>query len=327
MASAFLRGVVGLSIGLLVGIVSAAPVSSIVVFGDSLSDGGNAYALTGGAFPPPPYAQRFSNGPVAVERLAANLGLALTPSLLGGTNYAVGGAETGTNNYLRFNSNPGVAAAFGGNNTGLQVQVNAFTATNTLSSSSLAVLWGGANDLFSALTLGADPVQTMGNAALNLRNEVFSLYGAGARHILLPNMPDIGLTPFGLSLGVATAGQLTAVSEGFALGLQQMAAGLEVALPGLDIIEFDTFHALQDIIANAASLGFDNTTDPCVNITLGTVCANPDRYVFWDDVHPTARVQSLLGDQFTAAVIPEPATPALVAVALLAIYACRRRAV
>jgi len=47
---------------------TAGPVySSLFVFGDSLSDGGNAFLRTGGLFPPPPYAQRISNGPVAVE--------------------------------------------------------------------------------------------------------------------------------------------------------------------------------------------------------------------------------------------------------------------
>src|SRR5262245_39413973 len=51
----------------------------IVVLGDSLSDMGNA--------------GRFSNGPVWVERLAANLRIDLGPSRSGGTNFAIGGAR------------------------------------------------------------------------------------------------------------------------------------------------------------------------------------------------------------------------------------------
>ena len=61
--------------------------SDIVVFGDSLSDNGNLFRLTGQ--PPPPYFKgRFSNGPVWVERLAAPLGLD------GITDFALGGATT-----------------------------------------------------------------------------------------------------------------------------------------------------------------------------------------------------------------------------------------
>jgi phospholipase/lecithinase/hemolysin len=94
---------------------SAAGYAQITVFGDSLADAGNVFALTagtvppltGGPFPPsPPYAQRLSNGPVAVEVLAANLGLPLTPSLKGGRDFAFGGADTGVGNY--FSVYPGV---------------------------------------------------------------------------------------------------------------------------------------------------------------------------------------------------------------------------
>ena len=67
------------------------------VFGDSLSDSGNAFHLVPPpAFPPPPNNQRNSNGLVAVEYLAQQLGVALLPSTTaGGTNYAVSGAMTG----------------------------------------------------------------------------------------------------------------------------------------------------------------------------------------------------------------------------------------
>ena len=73
----------------------AAPITSLVVVGDSLSDQGNGFILTGGTFPPPPYDQGGSNGPVAVEYLASALGVPLAPSAAGGTNYAVLGAATG----------------------------------------------------------------------------------------------------------------------------------------------------------------------------------------------------------------------------------------
>ena len=54
---------------------------TITVFGDSLSDTGNAAGA------------RFSNGPVWVEYVARHFGLSVDPVSGGGTNYAVGGAR------------------------------------------------------------------------------------------------------------------------------------------------------------------------------------------------------------------------------------------
>ena len=83
---------------------SAASISALYVFGDSLSDNGNLSAIAdasvpgpGPTIPAPPYALgRASNGPLAVEYLAQFLGLApLLPVAVGGTNFAVIGAATG----------------------------------------------------------------------------------------------------------------------------------------------------------------------------------------------------------------------------------------
>ena len=87
-------------------------ISDMFVFGDSLSDGGNSGLLTqaaaGVVFPPPPYAGgRYSNGPTAVEQLwnLYNTDGGLQPSLAGGTNFAIGGATSGTENFNQINPN------------------------------------------------------------------------------------------------------------------------------------------------------------------------------------------------------------------------------
>lgn len=86
--------------------------TEIFIFGDSLSDSGSSFALTFGAIPPePPYdSGRFSNGLVAVEYLAEDLGFTLNPYYDdgGGNNFAVGGARTGTGNSKHFNSSDGI---------------------------------------------------------------------------------------------------------------------------------------------------------------------------------------------------------------------------
>lgn len=303
--------------------------TSITVFGDSLSDGGNDFKLTGGAFPPlPPYAERFTNGLTAVEVLAAGLGLPLAPSLNGGSNYAYGGAETGTGNYLAVKPDvpPAINALFSppnaGGSTGILSQVQSFIPpTGVGGSESLVVLWGGPNDLFTALTLGQDLGFTIANAMSNIADSVESLYIDGVRRILMPNMPDIGATPFGLTSG--SSGDLTSFSLSFDFVLNQTIDQLEAALVGLDIIEFDTFDLLSRVVANPGAFGFTNWTDACFD-GVATVCATPDSYLFWDAVHPTAAGNLIIGAEFFAAV-PAPATLTLVVLGIAGMRLGRRR--
>src|SRR5215469_9046764 len=81
--------------------------SNLVVFGDSLSDpGNNAVVLAPNVTPVPipgnsfipvfPYTSgRYTNAQVWAQMLASSLGRSANPSLLGGTDYAFGGALTG----------------------------------------------------------------------------------------------------------------------------------------------------------------------------------------------------------------------------------------
>src|SRR5689334_7155640 len=85
---------------------NAAAFEAIYTFGDSLTDVGNFLTLTSaGLIPdvppqplPPHYVTgRRSNGPIWIDYFTRDLGLGpVTPSLLGGTDFAeAGGSETG----------------------------------------------------------------------------------------------------------------------------------------------------------------------------------------------------------------------------------------
>jgi outer membrane lipase/esterase len=297
----------------------AEAITSIHVFGDSLSDQGNAFLLTGGTFPPAPYAQRASNGPVAVEQLASNLGVGLAPVAVGGTNYAVVGAATGpvtfTGTAITTDNISAILygqAALAGTGILNQALAFSFAAPVVDATHALFVVWGGGNDFFidaSAATAGA--------AVTNLANSIALLYSAGARRFLVPNLPDLSLTPSGRSLAPAERAGLQALSIGFNLGLSGALASLNL-LPGIDITQFDTFTFLTGVANNPGAYGFADADSACATGTLGgatSVCANPDAYLFWDSVHPTAAGHRMLGDAFARAV-PEPATVTLLVVGI-----------
>ena len=255
--------------------------SAVVVYGDSLSDNGNLFAASQGIIPggeppsPPYYMGRFSNGPVAIEQLAAKLGVPLVDN-------AFGGATTGVGNEL----DGGTQTTLGAFHVpGMLTELALSPPSPSLASTALFVVWGGANDYELS-----EPVNV---AVADIDAIVNALRAAGATHILVPGLPDLGLTPE--FLGVPSA---TAFSEQFNAGL------LATLPPG--VTYFDTFGLLNSIIANAAAYGITNTTGSCLTAT--TLCTDPSQFIFFDDIHPTTTTDAIIAQQFDAAVTPEPST-------------------
>jgi phospholipase/lecithinase/hemolysin len=275
-------------------VAQAGTYSSVFVFGDSLSDNGNLYNAIG--YPPAPYYDgRFSNGPVAVEQLSAMLGVPLV-------DFAYGGATTGVGNYI----DGGTQTSFGSYGLpGMLAELAAASPdlTPTNLQNSLVVVWGGANDFFG----GGSPTV----AVADLDSIVSTLEGDGATHILVPGMPDLGLTPE--FYGDPTA---IAYSELFNTDLQ-------ATLPA-GATYVDTFNLLQQIVANPGSYGLTNVTTPCFNGV--TVCSDPQDYLFWDGVHPTTAADTILANDFyDASATPEPSTILMLGTGLAGIAGLLRR--
>jgi phospholipase/lecithinase/hemolysin len=98
--------------------------------------------------------------------------------------------------------------------------------------------------------------------------------------------------------------------------------------PSVTLTEFDMFALFNDAIGNPADYGLTNVSDACLPsegpMPVGPPCAEPEAFLFWDIVHPTARAHQIIRDQFYRAV-PEPSFAALLIVALGVLAARHKR--
>jgi outer membrane lipase/esterase len=334
----------------------AGPYSALYVFGDSLSDSGNVLAATGGAVPQSQYfLGRLSNGPNYADRLAIGLGVAqspfgLNPSLAPGsgatfpygTNYAWGGANSGP--YIfPVGGLAGVPPVFRstlpdpGENPS-QLQLYALASGMVADPNALYVVWTGGGDLrdavnyvqqgneASAAVIGATAVDS---SLSNISGALATLQFMGAKHVLVPNVPDLGRTPETRDWDIGTPLDLSAYATALTTEFNLQLPGVLGAFPGLGVIPFDANAVFNELLASPGI--FTNTTDACLSggansIYLpGTICASPETWLWWDNHHATATVHSILGERMLAAAVPEPATYALMFAGIGVIAATVRR--
>jgi phospholipase/lecithinase/hemolysin len=305
---------------------AAAAYTSIFAFGDSLSDAGNLFAESGSKIPLKPYVDgHFSNGPTWVEDLSHMLGLGpMKPFLTSndGTNYAFGGAQTGITDINPFDPSSPI-------HIDLPDQISAFNLVDPNPvKGALYTLDIGANDIMNALEafgenkISYDEVETVVvQAEANTIDSVKSLVGLGARSLLFYEVPNLGLTP--RFDGTALQGDASDLAASFNAAVLKGLAGLKS--DGLKVFTLDTYDLLGEIKKNPSGFGFMNVTDPCwtgsfTDPSSGMVCS-PDpsdwnRFLFWDEVHPTA-AGHLLAAEFAVdalATVPEVSTWAMMGI-------------
>ncbi len=278
--------------------------TSVVVFGDSLSDVGNVTDLTLAKYGipiPSPYANytygRFTDGfdtaPAArnhrgvwIEQLAAMLPNhpVIKASLNGGTDYAYGFATTGSGTSpLTFGSGPN-APFVNVNNVGLQIST--YLATHPkITNKTLFVVWAGAIDVLYA-TRPEDVV----DAAIQQTENVQRLIQAGATQFIIPNLPPLGAVPRFTGLPSEAA----AATQGAVLYNATLGAGLDVlrffTFGRVHLRQLDVFNLFKRVIASPSSYALVDVT----SMSQGNLAVNPDQYLFWDDLHPTTRGHNIL---------------------------------
>lgn len=313
------------------------------------------------AYPSFPGAEgRFSNGPVWVETLAAGLGLASAAlpanRLFTGTGVAPIGAPQG-NNYAYGGAHTTLDGS-AGPTTGVFGQLAAWNGgafstslSRTADADALYVIVAGGNDLRDARSAnpGDDPAAVAARAAAaqaaagNIINTMALLTQAGARHFLIASMPNLGRTPEALALGLGD--ESTDVTLAFNAALAGGAALLDAqfqAMLGIDINiqAMDLYGLGEDVYDDALNhggvrFGITNVGLPCVTpgpfsgqyYMPDAVASGCDVAAYSDPLHPSAVFHRLIGELALATVVqrvPEPATLALLVLALLGLAASRQ---
>ena len=294
--------------------VSAGDYDRFIVFGDSLSDPGNAFALSGNQSVPPyetldeflvpsaAYAiggHHLSNGATWIEQLGKTLKV----------NRSVGPAWRVPESFSNF-AVGSARARDDGLNVNLTDQVAMFNAlpnSAELLDKGLVVIWIGGNDVRDATILRMPII--IEEAITAIGDNIASLYQQGARDFLIVNSPDIGLIPSirmadmmfpGLARGATMA------SIGFNAALGALLDSLQSLLPGIHFNRLDAFQLLRDAVADPQSFGLNNAVDACVTPGIPPfTCKQPGKYLFWDGVHPTRAGHTIFAEQAYATLFPQ----------------------
>ena len=280
---------------------------------------------------------RFTTNPgqTGMENIADYFGVSMTPVLAGGTDFAFGGAGI-------VNNSPGTPAGVPTLPTQLGMYLQA--TGGKADPNTLYAVWGGANDVFYNVAMAQLGQLTSAQVQANLQTAAATELGmigqlgkAGARYVMVFNLPNIGLTPSALAAGPQGAAQLTALSI-----LYNSTLNSGLANTGLNIIPVNTYAVVNEIVADPSRYGFTNVTQPACTggsgssfacLPAGTPGATTtyqpgtqNTYLFADGVHPTTAAHAMLA-QYAESIITAPGEMSLLGEAPLQINQSLNRSV
>ena len=237
----------------------------IVAFGDSLSDNGPDDGYGFGVA---------SNGPVWLDYLAASMeDVELEDRALGGAQSDGPVVEIAEGVFI---------------NIGLIQQVTDYIDSLPADADLSGILftgWIGGNDF---LQWGPSE-EVIDNALNNISDALQDLIDAGAKDIMVMNLPDLGLAPAIVDSPAAAA--FTSGSMTFNTFLSQLVCDFRGAYPKVKFYMADTFELLQYAVEYGESLGFTDVDGTCVGGGALPLC---EGYIFFDGIHPTTATHQYL---------------------------------
>lgn len=302
------------------------PFDKLVVFGDSLSDVGFTSQTSGGAAPCHHfyYEGRFSNGPIWVEHLAN--ALHFDPSAENQfVDFAFGGAWAGDN--ISYDPKAVYKLSYE-----IEDYVNEKSEHGEKEGKHLFAIWAGSNDYLSGDP--SIPLNDATKDAIDtIKKNMETLIEDGARNFLILNLTDLGNTPKSRANGQEYVTRVSTLSKLHNDNLALMLQKLREDHPTIKLVEIDIMPYFSDLMANPQKYQLTNVTDFCYDgeyicfekpgdsaqalktkpydkypmTTIASAdgeersdwqkwnaCSNPNDYVYWDKLHPTAAVHRLL---------------------------------
>ena len=315
--------------------------TSVVSFGDSLSDLGTYTPATATPNPALPYlggkwTTNAVGGKLWVEVMASSLSLPITPAVMGFagqvmpcplavacTGYAQGGS--------RVTDPVGNGNSAGAMTIPVKTQIANHLAKGNFTANDLVLVWAGANDIliqFSGFVAKAsaisptDPARSeklltaqieadaaVKQAALELGSYVRTeVLGKGASYVAVLNVPDLAITPLGLSLNAnpATRAVVPVLSGLVSTFNANLTVGLDRA--AVHLVNADA--SFKTLAASPSTYGFTNVTTPAcdkdkisfatgglvadgsslfcnADVGLLVTGADKDTWLFADSIHPS----------------------------------------
>lgn len=299
---------------------NAQPIEELIIFGDSLSDNGNLYRYLKVIPKSPPYYKgRFSNGQTWAEHVGEHF---LEKHNIKYGIYAVGGAtvilrrpvEGAFPYYLKE-----------------EVKNYLFRSRSTDRSKTIFFFEIGSNDYLDEKkqdieSLTDDVVDTL---AANIQ----LLVDKGAKYFIVADVPDVSTSPYAQRLKPERISRLKELSKLHHIKLPSALQRLMEKNVGINIIYVDLYGIYADVIENLDkynhryNMHITNVTESCFaggyflketrlqnsynSVSLAETnklgmstqdgilpCSNPDYYLFWDTLHPTAVMHKMMGSMF-----------------------------